>query len=95
MPEDKAIPAKGIPAPAQFTRTFEKDKKLLQREQKPGVSPASSQPARTSSCCSSALVVIGLIAYGLRMIAGEVGTSPPPRGRPRTSPSSSRVAAAS
>jgi hypothetical protein len=37
MPEDSAIPVKGIPAPAQFTRPFERDKKLLQREQKGNV----------------------------------------------------------
>jgi hypothetical protein len=40
MPQDKAIPVGGIPAPTQVTRPFERDKKLLQREQKgnvPGV----------------------------------------------------------
>jgi hypothetical protein len=37
MPEDKAIPAKGIPAQASMTRAFVRDKKNLQREQKPGV----------------------------------------------------------
>jgi hypothetical protein len=37
MPEDQAIPVKGIPAPAQFTRSFERDKELLQREQKSDV----------------------------------------------------------
>ena len=34
MPRDEAIPVKGIPAPTRFTRPFERDKKLLQREQK-------------------------------------------------------------
>jgi hypothetical protein len=34
MPEDKAIPAKGIPAQTQMTREFVRDKKNLQREQK-------------------------------------------------------------
>jgi hypothetical protein len=37
MPEDKAIPVKGIPATARFTRPFERDKSLLQREQKGNV----------------------------------------------------------
>jgi hypothetical protein len=37
MPADSAIPVKGIAAPAQFTRSFERDKQLLQREQKSGV----------------------------------------------------------
>ena len=39
FPADPAIPAPAIPAPATFTRSFVRDKKLLQREQKPGVSP--------------------------------------------------------
>lgn len=37
MPQDEAIPVKGIPAPSRFTRAFERDKKLLQREQKGNV----------------------------------------------------------
>jgi hypothetical protein len=37
MPEDKAIPAKEIPAQPQMTRAFVRDKKNLQREQKAGV----------------------------------------------------------
>jgi hypothetical protein len=37
MPDDPAIPAKGIPAQATMTRTFIVDKKNLQREQKSGV----------------------------------------------------------
>ena len=38
FPEDKAIPVKGVPAEPAFTRSFKRDKELLQREQKPGVS---------------------------------------------------------
>jgi hypothetical protein len=38
FPEDKAIPAKAVPATASFTRTFIDDKELLQREQKPSAS---------------------------------------------------------
>ena len=37
MPEDTAIPAKGIPAEDSMTRAFVRDKKNLQREQKSGV----------------------------------------------------------
>ena len=37
LPEDKAIPAKEVPAEAQMTRDFVLDKKNLQREQKSGV----------------------------------------------------------
>jgi hypothetical protein len=40
MPADSAIPVKEIPARPHFTRTFVRDKKNLQREQKKGVSPA-------------------------------------------------------
>ena len=40
MPEDDAIPVKGIPADASFTRSFQLDHQLLQRERKQGVSPA-------------------------------------------------------
>jgi hypothetical protein len=39
FPADPAIPAPAVPAPDTFTRTFVRDKKLLQREQKPDVSP--------------------------------------------------------
>ncbi|HYH91128.1 MAG TPA: hypothetical protein VEX67_17990 [Solirubrobacteraceae bacterium] len=38
FPEDKAIPVKGVPAEPAFTRSFKRDKELLQREQKSGVS---------------------------------------------------------
>ena len=39
FPEDTAIPAPAVEAPATFTRDFQEDKKLLQREQKSDVSP--------------------------------------------------------
>ena len=39
FPEDKAIPVKAVPAEPRFTREFQRDKQLLQREQKAGVSP--------------------------------------------------------
>jgi hypothetical protein len=39
FPADEAIPVDAIPAEPSFTREFMDDKKLLQREQKPGVSP--------------------------------------------------------
>jgi hypothetical protein len=37
FPEDRAIPAPGVAAPPRFTREFQEDKKLLQREQKDDV----------------------------------------------------------
>jgi hypothetical protein len=80
MPVDPAIPAKGIPAPPVFTRTFEKDKKLLQREQKPGVSPFLTTGAYLFVLLV-ALIVLGLIGYGLRRMAADLGTIPPRRPR--------------
>jgi hypothetical protein len=56
FPEDTAIPAPAVEAPATFTRTFGEDKKLLQREQKPDVSPALSK---------FAYFVVLMIAIGL------------------------------
>jgi hypothetical protein len=53
MPQDAAIPAKEIPATQTFTRSFERDKKLLQREQKHGV---------PTYLWTIAYIVVGLIA---------------------------------
>ncbi|MTD44592.1 hypothetical protein GKE82_09895 [Conexibacter sp. W3-3-2] len=38
LPEDRAIPAPAVPAPASFTRAFQGEKEFLQREAKGGVS---------------------------------------------------------
>jgi hypothetical protein len=68
MPSDPAIPVKEIPARSKFTRTFVRDKKNLQREQKAGVSPALSVGAY--------LIVLGIfvgliaaLAWGLTRFA--------------------------
>jgi hypothetical protein len=63
FPEDEAIPVEAIPARASFTRNFVEDKKLLQREQKPGVSPALT---------TGAYLIVGLIALLLvtALVAG-------------------------
>jgi hypothetical protein len=73
FPEDKAIPVKAMPAPKQFTRTFARDKKNLQREQKPGVSPILSVGAY--------LVVLVIFAFlyasmgwGLALLQQRLGT---------------------
>jgi len=79
MPADSAIPVKGIPALAHFTRPFERDQKLLQREQKPGVSPILTTAAYLV-VLAVGLAVIALLAWGLRRISAEIGTLPP---RPR------------
>jgi hypothetical protein len=65
LPEDAAIPAKEVPATATFSRDFELDKKLLQREQKSGV---------PSYLWALAYAVVGLLAViAVLCIAG--GTS--------------------
>jgi hypothetical protein len=68
MPADPAIPVKEIPASDRFTRTFVRDTKNLQREQKKGVSPVLTIGAY--------LIVVGIfvgliaaLAWGLLRFA--------------------------
>ncbi len=72
MPADSAIPVPGIPARPQFTRPFERDKKLLQREQKPGVSPFLTTFAYII-VLAVGLAVIALLTWGLRAISRVIG----------------------
>jgi hypothetical protein len=81
MPSDPAIPAKEIPAPTRFTRTFQQDKKLLQREQQPGVSGALTLGAYLV-VLAVALVVLGLLSWGLARIGSDVASPSPPRRSP-------------
>jgi hypothetical protein len=90
MPADPAIPAKEIPAPARFTRPFQQDKKLLQREQKPGV-PGALTLGAYLVVLAVALVVLGLLTWGLGRIGADVGRPSPPR---RSADRRTRVAAA-
>jgi hypothetical protein len=80
MPADTAIPAPQIPAPTHFTRPFEQDKKLLQREQKPNI-PGALTLIAYLLVLAVAIVVIGLLTWGLRRIAAEIGSAPPRRRR--------------
>ena len=85
MPADQAIPVKEIPAPPQFTRTFEQDKKLLQREQKKGVSPVLTTLAYMFVLLI-ALAVAALLVIGLRKIRQSLAddeSSPPSESRDR------------
>jgi hypothetical protein len=73
MPADEAIPVEGIPARAEATRTFIRDKELLQREQKAGV----SQVLVVTGYLAVLLVALGLygsLAWGLRMLQQRLGT---------------------
>jgi hypothetical protein len=64
FPADPAIPAPAVPAKAHFTRPFMQDKKLLQREQKPGTSGVLTAGAYTI-VLAVGLVMFGLLAWGL------------------------------
>ncbi len=73
FPPDAAIPVKGVPAPKQFTRSFKRDKQLLQREQKPGVSPILAVGAYLVVL----LIFIGLygsMGWGLALLQQRLGT---------------------
>ena len=73
MPADEAIPVEAIPARAEATRTFLKDKELLQREQKSGVSGILV----ATGYLAVLLVALGLygsLAWGLRMLQQRLGT---------------------
>jgi hypothetical protein len=77
LPEDKAIPAEGVPAPAHFTRTFVADHKLLQREQK--TSAGWLAAVAYAIVVAIALALLALLAWGLHRLA-----SAPEPARPRT-----------
>jgi hypothetical protein len=70
LPEDKAIPVKGVPATPHFTRTFITDHKLLQREQKTAA-PALWGIAY-AVVLGIALSFLALLAWGIH----RVSTSP-------------------
>jgi uncharacterized membrane protein len=75
MPADDAIPVEAIPARAETTREFVKDKELLQREQKAGVSSLLV----VSGYLAVLLVALGLygsLAWGLRMLQRRLATAP-------------------
>ena len=82
LPADPAIPAKGVPAPNRFTRQFGSDKKLLQREQKPGISPVLTTIAY-SAVLLIAVIVALLLVLGLRRINAALGSRPPRQQPPR------------
>jgi hypothetical protein len=79
FPADPAIPAPAVPAKAQFTRPFMQDKKLLQREQKPGTSGVLSAGAYTI-VLAVGLVMFGLLAWGLVRLSATLreGRPQPP-----------------
>jgi hypothetical protein len=66
LPEDKAIPAEGVPASPQFTRTFVQDQTILQREAIGG-SPALKHTAY-AILGGLALLWIATLSLGLRRL---------------------------
>ena len=73
FPEDKAIPVKAVPAEPRSRASFQRDKKLLQREQKPGVSAAPDVGAYLIVL----LIFLGLygsMGWGLALMQQRLGT---------------------
>ncbi|HEV2999725.1 MAG TPA: hypothetical protein VGW75_03210 [Solirubrobacteraceae bacterium] len=89
MPEDRAIPAKEIPAPARFERAFVAEPEVLLREQTGG--GGATWVLAYGVVASIALALLALIAWALHRLAaharGPAGatTSAPPAER-RTGP---------
>ena len=81
MPKDEAIPAPEVPATASFTRAFQPDVEVLQREKKQDVSPALTTAAYLT-VLAIALALIALIAWALLRVDRGEGT-PPRAGRTR------------
>jgi hypothetical protein len=66
LPADLAIPAKAVPASAQFTRSFEPDKKILQREAVGG--SIALQRAAYAALGLIGLVWVAGLGFGLRRL---------------------------
>jgi hypothetical protein len=69
LPRDRAIPAPEVPARASFTRPFERDVKVLQREQKSGV-PGGLKLGAYLTVGAIAAGLIVLIAWALLRLEG-------------------------
>ena len=78
LPRDQAIPAKEVPARAEFTRTFVADHQILQREQKAAASWLTI--AAYLIVVAISLSLIALLVWGLHRLASGGGGAPrPPR----------------
>jgi hypothetical protein len=83
LPDDPAIPAAEVPAPASFARELVPDTQLLQREQKADVAGSLSAIAY-AAVAALALSLLALLAWGLHRLAVTSGI--PPLARPRKRP---------
>ena len=79
LPADQAIPAKEVPARAQFTREFIADHEILQREQK--AAAAGLRSLAYLVVLAIALALLALLAWGLHRLAGAVSRRTRPRPR--------------
>jgi hypothetical protein len=70
-PRDTAIPVAGIPAPARFERSFQSDKKLLQREAKTRNDAITY--AGYGTVLGLALLLIAMLAWGIHRVAVTAG----------------------
>jgi hypothetical protein len=92
LPRDRGIPAPEVPATASFSRSFQADRELLQRERKEDV-PEALTAAAYLTVLAIAFSLIGLIAWVLLRLEGGASrrTSGTPRGATtRASTASSR-----
>ena len=87
LPEDRAIPAPQVSAPARFDRPFVLEKHLLQREQKSDV-PASLTTLAYGAVGSIVLALLALLGWAVARLGGSAtrGPAPPRRGRRATRP---------
>jgi hypothetical protein len=74
LPEDRAIPAAAVPAPARFRRPFRPDIELLQRERKPDV-PGALGAAAYLTVLAIAMSLFAFFAWALL----RLGRGGPPR----------------
>jgi hypothetical protein len=75
LPKDEAIPAKEVPAHANFTRAFQPDIEVLQREKKQDV-PGFLTLIAYLTVLAIALALIALIAWSLLRVDDEGPRSP-------------------
>jgi hypothetical protein len=79
LPNDPAIPAKGAPAKRTFTRTFARDKQILQREYEGG--PLWIEVPGYLLLVLIAAGWIVALGLGLRRVGGSRRPGPPPARR--------------
>jgi hypothetical protein len=77
MPNDPAIPAKGVPATSSFERPFVRDKQILQREAKPGA--VGLWVIAYGIVLAITLSILALNAWALVRLATVVDEAPPAR----------------